>query len=308
MFQDLLAATVVAMKNAVGCCSKESQEIIINKAFGVLFSSTDSGSLGFKSGSPKLKEERLKQTKNIGRDEWLTSLFASVVIALRPQTSIPNGKMILELFIISLLNGHVPSAHALGSLVNKLPLEIAGMDSSGSFTLNEALDIIFHSFMGTSSYGSISENDASGINLSSLRLNTLRTQPEMNTVIGLAWTGKGLLMRGHEKVRDITMSLLSFLMLDRQAGFSKQFENLIEDFDEEGTNKLMICAGDAFHIIMSDSVECLNRTYHATIRPLYKQRFFSTIMPILSSLVVKSESSLVRWVWKWLFLQYHLDF
>ncbi|KAK6125136.1 hypothetical protein DH2020_041102 [Rehmannia glutinosa] len=276
---DVLGATMTAMKKAVGSCSKESQEIIINKAFGVLFS-------------------RLQQTHNLGnssgRDEWLTSLFASVVIALRPQTNIPNGKMILQLFIISLLNGHIPSAHALGSLVNKLPLEITGMDSSRSFSLNEALDMIFHNFIGTSRYDNTSVNDGSGVNISSLRLNTLRIQSEINTVIGLAWIGKGLLMRGHEKVKDVTMALLSFLMLDREAAVVKQFQNLIEEFDEEDVHRLMICAGDAFCIIMSDSEECLNRTYHAIIRPLYKQRFFSTIMPIFLSLVVKSESSLLR--------------
>ncbi|KAL0341969.1 UNVERIFIED_CONTAM: MMS19 nucleotide excision repair protein [Sesamum calycinum] len=295
---DLLGATMTAMKKAVGSCSEESQEIIINKASGVLFSSTVFGSMGFKSGSSILKEEGLQQTQNYvnssGRDEWLTSLFASVVVALRPQTGIPNGKMILQLFITSLLNGHVPSAHALGSLVNKLPLETKGIESSRRLILNEALDMIFYSFVGTCRDDSTSGNDGSGVNISSLRLNTSRIQSEINTVIGLAWIGKGLLMRGHEKVKDITMTLLSFLTLDCEAGVSKQFQNLVEVLDEEGVHQLMKCAGDAFHIIMSDSGECLNRMYHATVRPLYKQRFFSTIMPILLSLVVKSESSFVR--------------
>ncbi|KAL7140118.1 hypothetical protein ABFS83_09G100200 [Erythranthe nasuta] len=284
----VLGATMTAMKNAVGSCSKENQEIIINKAFGILFSSTDFGSPGFKSGNDIVKEDELQQTNNnVGRDERLTSLFASVVIALRPQTSIPNGKMVLQLFVTSLLNGHVPSAHALGSLVNKLPLEINGMDSSTSFTLNEAIDLIFHSF-------NIPGNDGSGIDFGSLRLDTLRIQSAINTVVGLAWIGKGLLMRGHEKVKDITMSLLSFLTMDGQDGLPKQFQNLIEVSDKKGVNQLMICAGDAFRTIMSESGECLNRKYHANVRPLYKQRFFSTIMPILISLVVKSESPFVR--------------
>ncbi|KAK4395199.1 MMS19 nucleotide excision repair protein [Sesamum angolense] len=258
---DLLGA-MTAMKKAVGSCSEESQEIIINKASGVLFSSTVFGSMGFKSGSSILKEEGLQQTQNYvnssGRDEWLTSLFASVVVALRPQTGIPNGKMILQLFITSLLNGHVPSAHALGSLVNKLPLETKGIESSRRLILNEALDMIFYSFVGTCRDDSTSGNDGSGVNISSLRLNTSRIQSEINTVIGLAWIGKGLLMRGHEKVKDITMTLLSFLTLDCEAGVSKHFQNLVEVLDEEGVHQLMKCAGDAFHIIMSDSGECLN--------------------------------------------------
>ncbi|KAK4427289.1 MMS19 nucleotide excision repair protein [Sesamum alatum] len=295
---DLLGATMTAMKKAVASCSEQSQEIIIDKASGVLFSSTVFGSVGFKSGSSILKEEGLQQTQNygnsFGRYEWLTSLLASVVIALRPQTGIPNGKMILQLFITSLLNGHVPSAHALGSLVNKLPLETKEIESSRRLSLNEALDMILYSFIGTCRYDSTSGNDGSGVNISSLRLNTSRIQLEINTVIGLAWIGKGLLMRGHEKVKDITMTLLSFLTLDCEAGVPKQFQNLVKVLDEEGVHQLMKCAADAFRIIMSDSGECLNRMYHATIRPLYKQRFFSTIMPILLSLVVKSESSYAR--------------
>ncbi|PIN26041.1 DNA repair/transcription protein Mms19 [Handroanthus impetiginosus] len=294
---ELLGAVVTAMKKAVGSCLEDSQEIIINKAYGVIFASNVSGLTGFTSGSSTLKEEEWQQTHNFSssssRDEWLISLFASVVIALHPQTSIPNGKMILQLFIMSSVNGHVPSAHALGSLVNKLPLEITGIDSSRSLSLNEALDVIFHSFIGTSRNDSTSGTDGSEINLSGLRLSTVRIQSKINTVIGLAWIGKGLLMRGHEKIKDITMTLLSFLSLDCEAGLSKQFQNPIEVLEED-MHPLAKCAADAFHIIMSDSEECLSRTYHAIIRPLYKQRFFSTIMPILISLVVKSESSFTR--------------
>ncbi|XP_042052468.1 MMS19 nucleotide excision repair protein homolog [Salvia splendens] len=289
-YKDLLSAIMTAMKKAVGSCSKESQEIIINKAFGVLSSST---SFGFESGSSLVKEEDVKQNLNPSdsscKHEWLTSLFASVIIALRPQTSIPNGKMIIQLFIKSLLNGHVPSAHALGSLVNKLPLEINGMNCSENLTLNKALDMISPTFTGISHHDKVSQNNGSGVDFSSLRLNTLRMQSGINTAIGLAWIGKGLLMRGHEKVKDITMALLSLLMLDREGVDSKELQII----DVEDMHQLRTTAADAFHIIMSDSGECLNRAYHATIRPLYKQRFFSTIMPIFLSLLIKSDASLV---------------
>lgn len=291
-YQDLLGAIMTAMKKTVGSCSKESQEIILNKAFGVLSSSTV---FGLKSCSSIVKEDGLQKTQNPGdfscRDEWLTSLVASVIIALRPQTSIPNGEMIMQLFIKSLLHGHVPSAHALGSLVNKLPLEIAGMKCSGNLTLNMALDIMSPTFMGISHYSIISRNDGSGIDFSSLRLNTLRMQSGISTTVGLAWIGKGLLMRGHEKVKDITMALLSFLTLNCQGGDSKE----LQINNEEDMHQLRTSAANAFHIIMSDSRECLSREYHATIRPLYKQRFFSTIMPIFLSLVIKSDASLVRY-------------
>lgn len=286
---------MAAMKNAVRSCSKQGQEIIINKAFGVLSSSTAFGHIVNKSGSSLEKEEGMQQTHNPGdsscRDEWLTSLFASVIIGLRPETSIPNGKLMMQLFINSVLNGHVPSAHALGSLVNKLPLEIKANDSSENLTLNKALDMLSPSSMGISHSDDISRDDGNAIDFSRLRLNALRMQSGSNTTVGLAWVGKGLLMRGHEKVKDITMVLLSFLMLDGKGGDSKELQII----DEEDMHQLRMNAADAFHIIMSDSAECLSREYHATIRPLYKQRFFSTIMPIFLSLVMKSDTSLVRY-------------
>lgn len=270
------------MKRAVGSCSKERQEIIINKALGILISSTGYGSMLTKSGCSTVKEKALPPSSN--RDEWLISLFASVVIALHPQTSIPNGKLIVQLFVTSLLNGHVLSSHALGSIVNKLPLEVKGNDSSRSLTLNEALDVIFPCLTGNSRYDNTSLNGGSGI-----RLNTVRLKSEANIVVGLAWIAKGLLMRGHEKVKDMTMALLSYLTLGYEAGDSNDLKNLTDGLDEGELHQLRMSAADAFHIIMSDSGECLNRMYHATIRPLYKQRFFSIIMPIFLSLVVKSD-------------------
>lgn len=53
-------------------------------------------------------------------------------------------------------------------------------------------------------------------------------------------------------------------------------------------------AADAFHVLVSDSEDCLNKTFHATVRPLYKQRFFSTVMPILLSEVKNTQSHTVR--------------
>ncbi|GER52104.1 MMS19 nucleotide excision repair protein-like protein [Striga asiatica] len=262
---DVLGATMITMKKAVAGCSKESQDIIIKKAFGVVFSKEEVSQQAYTLGASS------------GSNEWLTSLLASVVVALRPETSIPNGKKISHLFITSILNGHVPSAHALGSLVNKIPLDIKSTGSSDWFSLNE-LDMILSSFIKTSG------DDSYKINFGCLRQNALPTEVEINAIIGLAWIGKGLLMRGHEKAKDVTMALLSFLM---QGGTA-------EVLDREDSLRLMMSAGDAFRVIMGDSEECLNRMCHAIARPLYKQRFFSTVVPILSSLVMKAESSIVR--------------
>ncbi|XP_073137535.1 MMS19 nucleotide excision repair protein homolog isoform X2 [Henckelia pumila] len=294
--RNLLGATMTAMKKAVGSCTVEGQEMIMNKSYELLLASNCFESMGFQSDNCSIKLKVLQQNHNFDssthRYEWLISLFASVIIALRPHTCLPNGKMMMQLFISAILNGHVPSAHALSALVNKLPSQITGINSFRSISLEEALDMIFGSFIRTSSNRSMSGNE---IDFGGLKLDTLRIQSaKSNAVIGLAWIGKALLMRGHEKVKDITMTLLGLLMLDGNIGDSNQLQEWNEVCDEENVHQLVKCAADAFHIIMSDSEECLNRRYHAVIRPLYKQRFFSSVIPILLSLVVKSESPSVR--------------
>ncbi|EPS68498.1 hypothetical protein M569_06270, partial [Genlisea aurea] len=267
--QDLLRAITTAMKSAVGSCSTGSQNTIINKAAGVIFSSGVFDS-GFKSA------DSVMDVEFSSRDKCLVSLLAAVVIPLHSQTSIPRGEMILLLFIRGLINGHVPSAHALGSLVNKLPSSTPGATLPGCLSLDAVLETIFHCL--------ISSSDVSGV------------QSLVDIIFGLAWIGKGLVMRGHEKIRDISMIILSFLTWDHESVFLKDFRRLFDAFDEEQMHRVMISAGDAFHIVVSDSEECLNQACHAVMKPLYKQRFFSTLMPVLLSSVVKSESSRVRYM------------
>ncbi|CAA2933443.1 MMS19 nucleotide excision repair homolog isoform X1 [Olea europaea subsp. europaea] len=297
---ELLDATMMAMKQAVGSCSEGSQEKIINKALGVLLSSNCLQWMESISGNTPSEAEGLQQIHKLDsfaiRDEWITSLFASIVIALRPQTYIQNGKFILQFFITTLLNGHVPSAQALGSLVNKLPLKITGTPLSKNLCLDEAVDMIFHSCIWTSYNGSTYERGSSEIDLSSLRLCSLSPESDkIHATIGLAWIGKGLLMRGHEKVKDITMTLLNCMISDGDRGSlpNSKHPSLVCN-DEDLHHQLMKSAADAFHIIMSDSESCLNKRYHATIRPLYKQRFSNTVMPILSTLMLKYDSPSIR--------------
>ncbi|KAI3766530.1 hypothetical protein L2E82_16594 [Cichorium intybus] len=218
----LLETTMNTMKHAVANCSEESQSKILDKAFNIL-------SLTF-----QVNESNLVKPK----DEWIISLFDSVIIALHPKTNIKNPKKILEFLMRSLINGHTSSAHALGSLFNKIELK-------------EEIDIAF-------SHLTSFENDGFALG-------------------GLAWMGKGLLMRGHEKVKDVIKFFLNFLILDSQK-------------DEE----LIRGVADSFGIMMSDSDVCLNKRLHAVIRPLYKQRLFSIVMPVLQSAIVKSESPITR--------------
>ncbi|KAL6134525.1 hypothetical protein ACLB2K_066756 [Fragaria x ananassa] len=296
----LLDATLTAMKLAVGSCSEESQNIIIQKVYGALSSGI---SILFKDSmddsSVKLETLHLFEQldKLSPRDEWIFSLFASVIIAMRPRTPIANAKGILHLFMTALVKGCTPAVQALGSVINKLGTQSNERAISTACTLEGAMEIIFRSKLWN-----IGENGAlrgsgpshsSRVELTELCLGFSSNKLlQVHAITGLAWIGKGLLLIGNEQVKDVTKIILDCLLADDRVDASELRQGLLETSGE--LPSVMRTAADAFHILMSDSDVCLNRKFHANIRPLYKQRFFSTVMPILHSLIVKSDSSLSR--------------
>ncbi|XP_031255744.1 MMS19 nucleotide excision repair protein homolog isoform X2 [Pistacia vera] len=299
----LLDATMKAMKLAVASCSVETQSIIVERAYSVLSSSTSFPKEPMAAIPIQLKGLQLTQEIDVGssRDEWIYSLFASVVIALHPQTHIPNVRLVLHLFMTSILKGNVPAAQALGSMVNKFGLNANGTDVSSTCTLEEVMDIIFNTSLCSFNDNGPSRihggmNNGSEMCLNSICRGVVNSRSlQIHAITGLAWIGKGLLMRGHEKVKDITMILIECLLSNDKKGSLPAEQESSEDISEQGVHpSVMKCASNAFQILMSDSENCLCRKFHATVRPLYKQRFYSTIMPILQSLIVKSESSFSR--------------
>ncbi|XP_057978065.1 MMS19 nucleotide excision repair protein homolog [Malania oleifera] len=296
--KELLDAMMTAMKLAVGSCSEKSQTNIIEKAYSVVSSSSFLLKESMMVAATNPVEMIAQDLDSFScRDEWLTSLFASVIIALRPETNILNLRAILNLFMSALLRGHVPAAQALGSVLNKLPIKVNGAYIQGDGSLEEALDIIF-----STRFWNFLENI-------SLRRCTVIDEHsditkctivngkflEIHAIAGLAWMGKGLLMRGHQKVKDITMILMGCLLSNGEEGALPLKQGSLDDSCEHDLPySMMKSASDAFHILMSDSEVCLNRKFHATTRPLYKQRFFSTMMPVLLSSIVKSDSSITR--------------
>ncbi|XP_047266096.1 MMS19 nucleotide excision repair protein homolog isoform X2 [Capsicum annuum] len=286
--KELLGATIAAVKQAVTGCSVESQEKVLQKAIAVMQTSSFFLSKDLILGTDLFnKKTQLGQISEglSSRDEWITSLFASVVIALRPQAQIPNIRLLLQLLSMTLLEGHIPSAQALGSLVNKLPLNM-----SEDCSLEEVIDTLFKNVMWRNISIGKEGNDGGAVDMGNLSLSSLNS----HAVVGLAWIGKGLLMRGHEKLKDVTMTFLSLLVANGDQGNSLPFNGQMKDPAEHRVLCLRKSAADAFHILMSDSDACLSRNYHAIIRPLYKQRFFNIMMPMFLSAIVKCDSSTTR--------------
>ncbi|GMH03716.1 hypothetical protein Nepgr_005555 [Nepenthes gracilis] len=296
--EELLNATMVAMKLAVASCSEEDQHIIVEKSFGVISLSEYFLQMKSMSSIMSAQVEGLQLIQNSNkfdsRDDWVLSLFAAVIIALRPQTTIPDTRATIQTFITALLRGHVSSAQALGSMVNKMQHKVVDEENCRYFTLEDALELIFGMSLWSSnddaslrSHG-IGENGGLSLNMTDSALQ------QTQCITGLAWIGKGLLMRGHVKAKDITMIFLRCLLSGSDVGDSWQKQSSLDEGDAANLLPLMKSAADAFHILMSDYDDCLDKRFHATVRPLYKQRLFSTLTPIFLSSITKAKSSLVR--------------
>ncbi|KAF4399204.1 hypothetical protein G4B88_022287 [Cannabis sativa] len=287
----LLNATTMAMKVTVASCSWELQNTIIQKAYTVLASNTSllpkKSPLTFIPVELEGLQLTLHADNVSGKDELLLSLFASVIMAIQPRVEIPNIKEILHLFLTTLLKGHVSSAQALGSIINKLGTKSYRAEMSNGFMLEEAIDILLKTrSWNPQDSGALSSGNE--MSLAELCLGFVNhRQLQINAIVGLAWVGKGLLLRGHEKVKDVVMILLECILPEGNIWAS----NLTQDLHPS----VQKSAADAFHLLMSDSKICLNRKFHTIIRPLYKQRLFSIVMPILQSSIRKADSSISRY-------------
>ncbi|XP_068637897.1 MMS19 nucleotide excision repair protein homolog isoform X2 [Aristolochia californica] len=270
---DLLEATMMTMRITVRGCSPENQGMIVQKAYKVFVTSAFFHSREIQSRLTSFNPEELAQDFFIlsCRDEWVISLFASVLISLHPQTPVPEVKMILNIFMtILLLKGHVPVAQALGSVINKWPLKVKTTEALNSCTLDEALEVVFERGL----------QKVPGVTKLCESIGTI----QIHAIVGLGWIGKGLVMRGHEKVKEVVMLLLECVQSKKLGPTNRQ------DLDD----LVRISAADAYRLLMSDSEVCLNKKFHATLRPLYKQHFFSTMMPLFLSSIKECDSPSTR--------------
>lgn len=273
MFQDVLDATSLFMKTSVCGCSPKIQGLIVQKACQLFSSCTLFKSKEVMELTAFFVIQSSQFTKNMVnlscRDELIISLLASVIIALHPQTPLAEAGIILKLFVVVLfIKGKPILAQALGSIVNKWSLLTNKSDAS-SCTLEEALDIIL---------------DRGILKVLSLSaLSDWSSSVQIYALSGLGWVTKGLLMCGHPKVKELVMLIIDFLT-DQHVASSTD----IVDYS------VIRAMADVFSILLSDTDDCLNKKFHATMRPLYKQRLFSSMMPVFLLSIKGCDSSFLR--------------
>jgi DNA repair/transcription protein MET18/MMS19 len=283
--QDLLSSLMMGMKLVIGICTEEQQSLIVQKAYDTISSML---SLPVKSMTRHLLAVDEAVPLYSVRDTFLMCMLSSVIVGLRPQTPVPDMLMMINLFTVFLLKGQIPAAHALASIFNK---NLHNSEFSHENKLDKVIDTILERCFSTISVRSNMKTSLScagrsdDANCSEILSGSIESKDDI--ISGLAWLGKGLLMRGDEKVKDVSLFLLKCLCSDQSlAGISSHQEE--HGISDSSYASLATSAADAFHVMMSDSEVCLNKKFHARIKPLYKQRFFSILMPIFLSKIKES--------------------
>ncbi|CAD6220938.1 unnamed protein product [Miscanthus lutarioriparius] len=278
--QGLLDSLMTGMKLLVGVCTEEQQSLIVQKAYSIISSMF---SLPLKLMTDRLLAVDELVPSHSVPETALISMFSSIIVGLRPQTPVPDMMVTINLLSVFLLNGKMPAAYALASIFNKY---LHNPEFSHENQLDKILDDILERCFLTvlaNSCSKISHSSAGtsdDVNFSDVFSGNKLSK--INILSSLAWIGKGLLMRGDEKVKDISMFLLKILCSDEILASIPSHQE--EPYGGHSSDtSLTICVASAFHVMMSDSEMCLNKKFHARIKPLYKQRFFSILMPIFLS-------------------------
>ncbi|PAN09691.1 hypothetical protein PAHAL_2G044600 [Panicum hallii] len=285
--QGLLDSLMTGMKLLVGVCTEEQQTLIVQKAYSMVSSVLP---LPLKSMTRcLLAVDELVPSHSV-QETALIGMLSSVIVGLRLQTPVPDMIVMINLFTVFLLNGQLPAAYALASIFNKY---LHNPEFSHENQLDKIFDDILERCFSTvlaNSYSKISHssvdtsNDANFLYVSSGNIAS-----KIDILSGLAWIGKGLLMRGDEKMKDISMFLLKCLCSGETLASTPAHEEESCGSDSSDTSIATSAAG-AFNVMMSDSEVCLNKKFHARIKPLYKQRFFSIMMPIFLSKIKEATS------------------
>ncbi|KAJ1287959.1 hypothetical protein BS78_02G051100 [Paspalum vaginatum] len=285
--QGLLDPLMTGMKLLVAVCTEGQQSLIVQKAYNIICSVL---SLPLKLMSHRLLNVDELVPSHSVQETALISMFSSIIVALRPQTPVPNIMVMINLFTVFLLNGKMPAAYALASVFNKY---LHNPEFQHEKQLDKILDEILERCFST-----VLANNCSNISHPSDDVNfsddsSGNRLSKIDILSGLGWIGKGLLMRGDEKVKGISMFLLRFVCSDEILSSIPSHQEEPYGGDSSDTS-LATSAASAFHVMMSDSGICLNKRFHARIKPLYKQRFFSILMPIFLSKIKETTAIVTK--------------
>jgi DNA repair/transcription protein MET18/MMS19 len=297
--EQILRWSMEAMRVAVQKCNITTQKKILQKGSEILFScrsedtqcTTDSS---VQEGMEKVVETAKSQAACVDERGWVIGHLAAVVVSLIPSTDICNERVLLEEFVGVAIHGQSPlltevAAQAVASMLNKWV--IAAKDKEA---LHLHLEDMIHLALDKGWFAELPQKKKQSTNEGSVPNDTKdvsgdHVQRRVRAICAIAWAGKGLAMRGHSRVADVASLLITLLLSGTVA----------EDREEDGSVRM--AAAQGFSIIVEDSPVCLNKAHHAVIRPLFKQRFFHSMLTPLMEAMQKASAADVELSRLWLY-------
>ncbi|CAK9233389.1 unnamed protein product [Sphagnum jensenii] len=293
-----------AMRVAVQKCNIITQKKILQKGSEILFScrsedtrcTTDSS---VQEGMEKLEETAKSQAACVDERGWVVGHLAAVVVSLIPSTDICNERVLLEEFVGVAIHGQSPlltevAAHAVASMLNKWE------------ALHLHLDDMIHLALDKGWFAELHQKKKQSMNEGSVANDTKdvsgdHVQRRVRAICAIAWAGKGLAMRGHSRVADVASLLITLLLSGTPLADRLAFcvGSVLQDREEDGSVRM--AAAQGFSIIVEDSPVCLNKAHHAVIRPLFKQRFFHSMLTPLMEAMQKASAADVELSRLWLY-------
>ncbi|CAM6010101.1 unnamed protein product [Sphagnum balticum] len=274
-----------AMRVAVQKCNITTQKKILQKGSEILFSCRSEDTRCTTDSSVQEGMETAKsQVACVDERGWVVGHLAAVVVSLIPSTDICNERVLLEEFVGVAIHGQSPllteaAAHAVASMLNKWE------------ALHLHLEDMIHLALDKGWFAELAQKKKQSTNEGSVANDTKdvsgdHVQRRVRAICAIAWAGKGLAMRGHSRVADVASLLITLLLSGT-------------DREEDGT--IRMAAAQGFSIIVEDSPVCLNKAHHAVIRPLFKQRFFHSMLAPLMEAMQKASAADVELSRLWLY-------
>ncbi|CAM6086603.1 unnamed protein product [Calypogeia fissa] len=306
---EVLSSLMAVNRVTIRACTEGAQEKILSKATTVLLDwgiTNTSVDTSMKQNAVMHDCTTYTTTKFIEERGWLVALVASIVLGLCPLVVFPKRHLLLKTFVkmsiseASFLKTKV-AAQATASLINKWKDTLSGdRRPEGKIdTLDEAIRaVVDETFMPVINQH-MGDHDSSATTVVDDSVHEECDKNKMvRAVHALAWIGKGLAMRGHARISDIAGTLMALLESEGLKA-APVLDALVDQVDSRNLSSVVAlaqAAAEGIGIIVKEDATCLDRVHNATVRPLFKQRFFTSMLPPLQEAVRRAGNSSYR-IW-----------
>ncbi|BBM97843.1 DNA repair/transcription protein MET18/MMS19 [Marchantia polymorpha subsp. ruderalis] len=295
---DILLPLMEVIRVTVQRCPERLQKEILTMSLSVL-----QGGYSPEQNT-KLSGVRSLSAKHMEGKEWLVALVGSVIVGLLPSVLFEERESVLRLLVSTSVANLDPvitdtAAQAAASMLNKWNEKKSESEEAGSFPLKEAITIAVDE--GWMPIIKQVRRDGTGDMPNSFCAEDAE-KSAARSIYALALAGKGLAMRGHSRIADIAGAMLRVLeSLGKPVAYSGTTDSFeMKDQSDKLTESAVgRAAVESFGLIVNEHASFLSKSQNAVIRPLYKQRFFTSILsPLIEAVRLDSNQSSRIWFYR----------